>query len=174
MRRIVPLLLVCAPLLSAFSVNAGVVWVQPPQQSTQTWAQPFWVNEGEYGFRLLRGSGWDYASGGHRGRHMIHFGSDQAEAEWVFGLLPYGTYDVQITWPSGSYLSDDVSFRVSDGDDVFTSGSFSQRFPGASIDTDGIRWTSLGRHVFTEGAATVTIRGYGVIAADAVRMVPVR
>jgi hypothetical protein len=103
-------------------------------------------------------------------------GSEGDTAAWSFADLPPCGYEVFVTYPESASGASDAPFHVYDDAAALGVVRVDQRSVPAGPVYEGVHWDSLGIYAIQSGVLIVELTddADGDIAADAVRVVPVR
>jgi len=154
-------------------VIADAVWVEKVETAPTEWVS----DDGDAGYGET-GTGWNAASkaGAYDGDCRWHVkGSGANTAEWTFGGLDAGNYEVTVTWPESTVRATNAPYAVYDGATVVGGALINQQLAATDEEFGGVWWKNLG----TFGIESVTIvvkltdDANGIVVADAVRVVKV-
>ncbi len=130
------------------------------------------IDDGDAGFNLT-GANWGTSSGvGYAGDIRWNAAGGGAEtATWTTNLAP-GTYQVAVTWKSGTNRATNAPFTVLDGTNPLATVAVNQQVAPNGFTADGATWLSLGEFTVTSGSVTVRLSdaANGFVIADAVRI----
>jgi hypothetical protein len=112
------------------------------------------------------GSSYRRNNGGHIGDAAV----------WSFAGLRPGVYEVLVTYPASAAMASDAPYRISDDTVEVGLVRVNQQIAPSGPVLEGHQWQSLGQFVIQSGVLRVNLAddATGLIAADAVRIVPIR
>jgi hypothetical protein len=138
-------------------------------------SSPVVIHAGGSGFTTT-GPGWvnwnGYGQGGNLDEEAFA-GNGSSTANWSFGNLAAGQYQVAITWPAYSNRASNAPYTVSDGSTKLGGFAINQLVaPSGSVDASGIPWQSLGTFNVSSGSLNVMLSNLanGRVEADAVKV----
>ena len=124
------------------------------------------------------GGPWTTINSGVYGASLVSTGTNGSKssmAAWWFPCRP-GQYDVQVTWPAGSNLSQNAGFDVYNALSWISQTVIDERNAPSGVTDQGVAWQSLGVFTMTSNVLHVSTWNSpadGPICADGIRIVPV-
>jgi hypothetical protein len=137
---------------------------------------PVTQDDGAAGFSTA-GSWTTYAGTGYQGDiHRADPGDGSSTATWSFTNLPFGRYQVSVSWPRVSTLATNAPFSVtrqgSSGSPVTDTVPVDETQSPTDLTTNGANWKTLG--TFGVYGSTLDVQlsnlANGIVIADAVRI----
>jgi hypothetical protein len=139
------------------------------------------VDDGDTGFAQKNRGWYDWyrmrSSSAYGGDYWLNYPDSKGdEARWTFEDLTAGRYKVFVTYRKAGYQARNARFHVYDRSTELGVAIVNQRTPPSGPVYQGYRWDSLGTFVIHSGVLRVELTddADGYIAADAIRIVPVK